>query len=235
MPGMRDQFAHFYTPDDAAVEGAMKRGLVAPDANVLLNLYRFQATARDELFGALEKLGDRLWIPNQVGLEFQRNRLGVMKDQEGYFAKTRDEVLNAVGGLHGKVRAFGNRLGLGEEQTKEIDDAISALNDRIADVVLTAEGQNEVRLHGHASDEVLARVDALFANDNSVGKSMEPKDLEAARKEAERRVREKIPPGYKDRDKDDPTGDYIVWRQLMDEAKTRKLPVVFITDDTKED
>jgi hypothetical protein len=64
---------------------------------------------------------------------------------------------------------------------------------------------------------------------------MKPEVLEAARKEGQRRVTDKIPPGYKDRDKSDSTGDYIVWRQLMTEAANRKLPVIFVTDDTKED
>jgi len=233
MSSLRDQFAHFYVLDEDAIATAMKTGLVVPDTNVLLNLYRFQATAREELFGALEKAGERLWIPHQVGLEFQRNRLSVMKDQEGYFAKTRDEVLGAIDGLHGKVRAFGNRLGLGAEETKKIDDGIVQLNSVIADVVLKAEGLNEVWLVRHASDTILARIDALF--ENGVGSPMEPGELEAARKEAERRIREKIPPGYKDRAKDDATGDYIVWRQTMTEAASRKLPVVFITDDSRSD
>lgn len=230
---MRDQFAHFYVPDEDAIATAMKTGLVVPDTNVVLNLYRFQATARDELFDALGKLGDRLWIPYHAVLEFHRNRLGVMKEQEGYFAKTRNEVLGAVDGLHAKVRAFGNRLGLSAEQTREIDDGITTLNGLIADVVVKAEGLNEIWLNRHATDAVLARVDALF--DNRVGAPMEPKELDDARKEAERRNREKIPPGYKDRGKDDPTGDYIVWRQTMTEAASRRLPVIFVTDDSRSD
>ena len=64
---------------------------------------------------------------------------------------------------------------------------------------------------------------------------MEPGELEEALREAMRRVTAKIPPGYKDNDKSDPSGDYVVWRQLMNEAVKRKLPVVFITDDAKPD
>ena len=58
MPSLRDQFEHFYMPDEQGVATAIKSGLVAPDANVVLNLYRFQSEARDQLFGALEKLGN---------------------------------------------------------------------------------------------------------------------------------------------------------------------------------
>jgi hypothetical protein len=38
-----------------------------------------------------------------------------------------------------------------------------------------------------------------------------------------------------DKAKDDPSGDYIFWKQLLQEASTRKVPTVLITDDRKED
>jgi PIN like domain len=92
---------------------------------------------------------------------------------------------------------------------------------------------NEVRLKDHDLDKVLARLEVLL--DGRVGEPMGPKELEDARKEARRRVDAGEPPGYKDRGKADATGDYLVWKQLINEAKERKLPVVFITDDRKDD
>lgn len=237
MPGMRDQFAHFYMPDDDAIATAMTNGLVVPDTNVVLSLYRFQATARDELFEELEKLGssERLWIPYQVGHEFHRNRLEAIAQQEQFFRETRRELDGSIGAVRRRVQAFQARLALSKDDLREIADSIEALQKLIQREVAKAEKANEVRLKDRDSDKVLARLEKLF--DNRVGSSMEPGELEEARVEAERRGREKIPPGYKDADKDkgDPAGDYLIWRQLMTEAKTRKLPVVFITDDTKED
>jgi hypothetical protein len=237
MPGMRDQFAHFYVPDEDVISTAMKTGLVAPDANVLLNLYRFQSTARDELLGALEKLGDRLWIPYQVGLEFHQTRLSVMADQEGYFARTKDDLDKSIKGFGENLQAFKRRLSLDDDHVQEIKDTLVTLGSLVADAVAKAGELNEVRLKDHSADTVLDRVDALFAKENSVGEPMKPEELEAARVEAERRGRDKIPPGYRDKNKNkgDPAGDYIVWRQLMDEAKKQKRTVVFVTDDTKED
>ena len=43
MGGLRDQFQRFYTPDDEAIAAAMRGGLITPDTNVLLSLYRFQS------------------------------------------------------------------------------------------------------------------------------------------------------------------------------------------------
>ena len=127
MPSLRDQFRHLYMPDEQAVATAMQTGLITPDTNVLLNLYRFQNVARDQLFGALETLGDRLWIPHQVGLEFHRNRLGIMKEQEEYFGKVRKDLDTALDDLHSKVRAFRTRISLSEGHVKEIADGIALL------------------------------------------------------------------------------------------------------------
>jgi rRNA-processing protein FCF1 len=234
MPGMRDQFESFYSPDKQAVATAMETGLVVPDTNVLLAAYRFQATARDELLSLFEKVGDRLWIPHQVGLEFHRNRLGVIAGQEAYFAKAQKELADSIATLRSRVRAFRTRIALGDEDVREIEDTIGHLRTLIEAQVTKAEEANEVHLDDHASDAVLAIIDTLF--ENRVGEPMEPAELEEARKEGERRVKEKIPPGYKDKDKDDPSGDYLVWRQLLTETAKQKPPaVVFITDDSSSD
>jgi hypothetical protein len=233
MASLRDQFQQYYAPDEDAITNAIQTGLVTPDTNVLLSLYRLQREARDELFSLLQKVGDRLWIPYQVGLEFHRNRLTVMSDQEGYFTKTLKELEVPITDLRARLRAFRARIALNTENVQEIEDAITRLSDLVGDAVIKAEEFNEVRLDSHASDEVLERIDALFGN--RVGEPMEWKELEDARAEALRRRDAKNPPGYMDRGKADPTGDYLVWKQLMLEAKDRKVPVVLITDDRKED
>ena len=54
--------------------------MVVPDANVLLNLYRYTDQARDDLLSVLERLGNQLWVPHQVLVEFWRNRDAVLRD-----------------------------------------------------------------------------------------------------------------------------------------------------------
>ncbi len=51
------------------------------------------------------------------------------------------------------------------------------------------------------------------------------------------RVKDQRPPGYADAKKEgsQAAGDYVLWRQLLDEAATRKLPVLLVTNDQKED
>jgi hypothetical protein len=81
----------------------------------------------------------------------------------------------------------------------------------------------------------LAGTVALF--DGCVGSP--PSDLEVAelRKESERRIKEKIPPGYEDAKKDGTGshGDYFVWRQVLQQAKASAKPVILVTSERKED
>jgi hypothetical protein len=233
MASLRDQFEHFYAPDEDAEKTAFKTGLVTPDTNVLLNLYRFQARPRDELFGALEKLGERLWIPHQVGLEFHRRRLNVIAEQERYFNDTRKDFKALVDNLRSRVETFGTRIVLDKDRIRAINERIGSLQELLTAEVSEAGKANLVRLQHHDSDEVLTRLESLL--DSRVGEPMRPRKLKAARKEAKRRAAAQLPPGYRDSGKADPTGDYLIFRQLMDEAKERKLPVVFITDDEKPD
>jgi PIN like domain len=233
MAGLRDQFQRFYAPDPGAVAAALRTGLIVPDTNVLLNLYRFQPEARDELFGVLEQISDRLWVPYQVALEFHQNRLNVIAEQEKFFSKTKDDLEASLNEYLTKLRTFSRRIALSQSAAQRLEKGLREAHAVVAAEVSSAERANEVNLSSHDCDAVLSRLENLLSN--RVGEPMSDRDLDAARKEAQRRVEAKIPPGYKDRGKSDPAGDYIIWKQLKNEAGKRKVPTVLVTDDRKED
>lgn len=233
MASLRDQFQRFYAPDAGVVAGALGTGLVVPDTNVLLSLYRFQREARDELFGVLERIEDRLWVPHQVALEFHQNRLNVIAEQERFFGKAREDLDASLNEYITKLRTFANRIALAQSAAQELDDGLRKAHAVVTSEVSRAEHANEVHLDNRDCDGVLSRLESLLSN--RVGEPMSPGELDAARKEAQKRFEAKIPPGYKDRGKSDPAGDYIIWKELMQEAKKRQVATILITDDRKED
>lgn len=206
---------------------------MTPDTNVLLSLYRFQPPARDELFRIWEQLGDQLWIPHQVALEFHQNRLNVVAEQERFFGKTREDLELAVREYVRKFRTFSNRIALHDTTVRRLVAKLNEAHKAIDAEISDAEQANEIHLDTLNADGVLDRLEGLLRN--RVGDPMDASDLEQTRQEALKRIEAKIPPGYMDRGKSDPTGDYIVWKQLKLEAAKRKKPVVLITDDRKED
>jgi len=96
------------------------------------------------------------------------------------------------------------------------------------------------RIH---SDDIKDQLSNIFKD--RVGNKLRNDQLEEIIKEGEKRYTEKIPPGYADTKKASaetflaarcrPYGDLIVWKSLIEKCKTDNLPVIFVTDDGKED
>ena len=83
MAGLFDGFEGYRVPIDADVDHALMSALVAIDANVLLNLYRYNARTVEDLLAIFERFGDRLVVPHQAMREFHRNRLAAIGNPEG--------------------------------------------------------------------------------------------------------------------------------------------------------
>ncbi|MFI5916087.1 PIN-like domain-containing protein [Dactylosporangium sp. NPDC051541] len=119
-----DGFLPLIPPDRDRTARLLKEGLVVVDTNVLLDAYRYTQAARLELFSALKALGDRLWIPHQVALEFHRNRLTVIASHGDAYS----EVVKTVGDFRKsyedsamqQLRKFINRVALNENAADEL-------------------------------------------------------------------------------------------------------------------
>src|SRR4051794_11824543 len=71
---MRTKFPGYLQPSPDEFSALWQTCFFVLDANVLLDLYRGTPTAAEEAVGALEQIRDRLWLPYQVALEYQRHR-----------------------------------------------------------------------------------------------------------------------------------------------------------------
>ena len=89
---MRKLFKAFYPFSEADREKAWSEGLIITDTSALLNLYRYPLSARDRILTVLGCLRDRLWLPHQAALEYQRNQPTVRLEQATRFKKVREEV-----------------------------------------------------------------------------------------------------------------------------------------------
>src|SRR5690349_8766667 len=85
-------FEHYLAASDMQISDTIRRGMVVVDTNVLLDAYRFAPNARMELFGALEALGERLWVPYQVALEFHKNRATVIAEHDAAYAEAASAI-----------------------------------------------------------------------------------------------------------------------------------------------
>jgi hypothetical protein len=75
MNGLYDgEFVGFKIASAEEVDAALREAVVAIDANVLLDLYRFRPQTSRDLMKTLKSLGDRLVVPHQALREFWRHR-----------------------------------------------------------------------------------------------------------------------------------------------------------------
>ena len=78
---MSDLFREYYRPSDEEFSRLWQEATFVFDTNVLLHLYRYTPSTRNDLLKVIEALQQRIWIPHQVGLEFSRNRVSVITKQ----------------------------------------------------------------------------------------------------------------------------------------------------------
>ena len=233
--GIFDGFEAYRTPSDDDYRHVLTAGMLVPDANVLLNLYRFTAETQADLLSALGTAQERIWVPHQVMIEFWRNRESKLTEAK----KQTDESLQKLEELKAQavaaLRTWENAVALDSLRRKNLEASLSTGFDEVTDEISKIIAADKDRQHRNTNDDpVVRQLESVLQG--RVGAPMPPSVMEAAAKEGLRRVAEQIPPGYKDKRKgDDAAGDYLVWKQVIDEAKLRKVDVLFITGDIKED
>jgi hypothetical protein len=227
---VKDEFFAWYPRTTQELADIWARAFFVPDANVLLHCFRHASEVREELLRVLELLSDSLWIPYQVGLEFHRNRLEVevgAMDAYDRLAKDYDVIFNQA---REKLRQLRSHPSI------DVESELSALEMFFGDFKRRLDSAKE----SHPADALtltLNRLTAIFKG--RIGPKQTPEEMNATKKEGEDRYARKVPPGYKDAKKDggdmDKYGDLTIWKAMIEKAKTAKRPIIFISDDAKED
>ncbi len=125
---------------------------------------------------------------------------------------------------------------------RERDVWIQRVKDLYAELAETVEAHTPpaVRVAGGAMDEpVLQALEILL--DGRVGPAPAESEWQKTVADGKARVGRRKPPGYLDAEKADtdlpegPAGDYLVWRQAIDEVSRRDGDLLMVTGDEKED
>lgn len=243
---MRDTFFGYYRPTEEHFSALWSTGTFVIDTNVLLGLYRYPKQARIDLLDALRRLSQRLWLPHQVLLEYQENRLEVISEQVGRYSEVKEALAEARTILVKKLDA----LQLKKRHSNIDPDSILMRTQQLFDTFL-AELEELHRVHPRAADEDQTRIEIEKLIGERFGAPLADQDLKALYEEGKKRYEQHRPPGYLDKGKsregrpayflgDVPInrefGDLIIWQQMINEAKSRSIShLAFVTDDDKED
>lgn len=244
---MRTIFKSFYKLQDEEYKTLWQNAIFIFDTNILLNLYRYQSSTRDGLLNVIERLANRIWIPHHVALEFQRNRLYVISEQDKRYAEVRNIVSKSLSSMENELNNLQLKKRHSHINPDKLIDSLQVNKKAFFEQLNTLEEQS---ISLSSDDQILEKLDALFLDKvgNPIG---EQKDVDALFSKGEERFKKQIPPGFKDSKKDEKKpddftfggisykrkfGDYIIWQQIINHAKENNLKdIIFITDDGKSD
>ncbi len=196
------------------------------DANVLLLPYTTGVKSLDAIKDVYLRLvgSNKIFIPSQVIREYLDNRSNKLSNINESLSKKSNQNFNYVDKypLLESLPEYQDIL----EQEKLLKEAIKEHQNRIRKTMgaVQAWGWNDPvskMYHEVLSERVL--------DDSAL-------NLDDISKDLERRNELNIPPGYKDKSKDEnQAGDLLIWHELLELGKTQSQHVVFVSGDEKAD
>lgn len=221
-PSPKDSFSFVLEP----ISEMKDEALVVLDANVLLlpfttNIRNVKAIK--ELYTRLSK-SNQLFLPAQAVREYLDNRAIKIADINEALQKKSNQNFNYVG-IHPLLE------GLAEyKEVIELEESLKSLiknyQAKIRDTLsaVQAWGWNDPvskMYHEVLADRILDDGALDFGN---------------IEKDLKRRNDLNIPPGYKDRNKDqNQAGDLVIWHEILNLAKTKCKHLIFVSVDEKTD
>ncbi len=201
--------------------------IVALDTNALLLPY---SVAKDDL-RALERVytaiaqEGRLFLPERVAREFIKNR-----------DRKLAEMALAIDTMKARINIGEARISPLLEGLAEAESLARASADLAAAkkaYFLALDSLTSQIRSWRGSDPVTLVYAALFTQERLARPAEIDNDL---RDDWAYRVRNKVPPGYKDGGKDDTgIGDFLIWKALLNLGATHKKNLIFVTGEEKAD
>ncbi|MFL9842947.1 PIN-like domain-containing protein [Flavobacterium rhizosphaerae] len=221
------------------------------DSSALLGFYYLPFKERVKIYDLFSKnLKNRIWIPHHVLYEYEKNREEVILKpisekynplKKNIFTKIKESVDNII-----------NRIEELDNTTKRYDKHPHLNPESIQDFKLTTQHfkdsfinfENKVSQEINLIEEEITSLKdnddlkAIIENSFFIGREYSFDEIMEITKEGKHRYEFSIPPGYEDAKTKKGTqvfGDLIIWKQILEIAKTKNKPIIFICNDIKED
>lgn len=221
---MKNTFLEYNPLSQEVIKELWNNAVFVFDTNVLLNLYRYSDETSNKFIQTIIDLKARVWLPFQVGLEFNKNRLTVISDQKKHYEDFDKKINDIILEIDNKNRnpflsasLFEKILAIKNDINHEVDDKIKKYDESLR------------------NDLLLNKMNSIF--DGKVGDFFNEDELKKIYAEGEKRYKDKIPPGYCDikKQENEKYGDLILWKQIILKSKNDNIDIIFVLDDRKED
>ncbi|MDO3381596.1 PIN-like domain-containing protein [Gilvimarinus algae] len=226
------------------------------DANVLLDFYRLPQKSKDALIKILKskEIKNRIWIPNQVFIEFLNNRVDEIGDQKQKFSKVREQIeksLEEYDDVFERLAQELNKLQLKKRHSlinpdkflikEDTDKGKHSLNKFLEELNRLDKLQPDV----NDEDQIKKNIIDIFYD--KIGDGFSKEEIDEIYFEGKIRYENRVPPGYKDSDKSGvysigkieylrKYGDLVVWKEILRKINQDEITnFLFITSDLKDD
>lgn len=240
---MRAEFLGYFEPSERDLSRLWKNAVIALDTNVLLGLYRMPEASRKEMLAVLRSVGERLWVPYHVLVEYHSNRLTTLREEFEAAEKMERDFRDAFMAFKAVVT--------NEKVTKracwnDLSEKFNEIEAKAKELYAIAKKERANYIAPSQDDEIRDFLESLLAG--RVGpRPLNQEAVNSAEAIAAERYQRGLGPGHLDGKKDGTHlvdgliynrqyGDYMVWAGLLDHCRSEKVQAaIFVTSDVKDD
>lgn len=211
-------------------------GIFVFDTSALLNIFEFNWNEiRHTLDDTFSCLKDSIYIPKQVNDELVNG-----------ISKTKKDVSEKYNGLLNNLKSIDNNFKQILDKTKDnnkhpfVDrQEIDLFNTKLESFsnIFESSIKDKISEIQDENSEIDRLLKCFLEEKCEVLPGFNFQQKIQICKEGELRYKNEIPPGYNDSSKPgfQKYGDLILWNEVLNLVKSKKKPLIFITDDCKED
>lgn len=221
---MKDIFPGFHKKTDKELKALWEESIICFDANVLLNIYSYSSDTQKALLDLIDKLKEKIALPHQAALEYNRNRYDVISQQEVAYS----DFLKKLNQMQTDMEATSKPPFLTSKVHK-------AMIKNFEEVKSEIDANLKIYNGYFSNDLIYKKLSQLF--DQKITGEFTAEELKTVFSEGTTRFKDKIPPGYEDDKKPENRkfGDYIIWKQILNLSKNEDKSIILITDEKKAD
>lgn len=235
---MRNKFIWAYRLSPDEVKGLFDRCQFFFDTNTLLHLFRIKKEVANKAVKAISKYKDRISIPFHVAEEYHWHIVEILADR---IAKTQSLISKLdENKVFGDIFTSTLTCYFPPEDLKPYRELVSKFCHDATDML-------NKRLEEYNHDFNNMEIANSLSNELSgcILPSLSDDEIAKLKEEFPKRADNEIPPGYKDRSKEESgkkrlgqtneAGDYIIWEEILRWAAASKKDVILVSNENKSD
>ena len=166
---MNNIFRGFYMPKEKEIQEMWgnEKTLFIFDTNTILNLYRCEEQTKDDILSIMRQLGNKSWLPFQVYLEYQRNRIKVISQSISSLDALKKSMQSSINMTDNALSKSQVRKNLNTNLSNELSALKLSLSTQVEDFItnhLTPRIEAKKNLSAH--DSIRKEIDNIIGNNH---------------------------------------------------------------------